>query len=577
MKLVDALHILRRPLPADAPRFRLALVCGFTPLHLSTFLAAQMRQARPDSRVEVSTGAFDDLLGSLTRATQSRVDALAVVIEWSDIDPRLGLRRLGGWSVSDLHDIVDHAEQFLGRLASELVTASRSKPVICCLPTLPLPPLFPHRSDESGPCELRLRRAASLLAASLSAHSGIRVCSAQRLDEISPMALRRDLRTEFSSGFPYSLAHASALSETLSHLIYPTTAKKGLITDLDDTLWSGILGEVGVENVSWNLDSHSQSHALYQRFLASLASAGVLIAVASKNDPHLVARAFERKDLLLPKEAVFPFEAHWGSKAGSVQRILERWNIGPDAVVMVDDSATELAEVADVFPQVYGVQFPRSDDGAFWPFLHHLRDLFGKHNLTAEDTFRAPSLRRLSEFRASAPSSTHSADDFLARANGTVTFSCGPRHASRAFELLNKTNQFNLNGARMTESAFTEKIHDSRTTLVTIGYEDKFGPLGTISALLVRPATRSLAIDAWVMSCRAFSRRIEHHCVQYLFDTFDIDEITAAYRMTERNGPVQEFIISLLGTEPTDPVSVTRDAFRARCPRLVHEVSEAES
>ena len=59
---------------------------------------------------------------------------------------------------------------------------------------------------------------------------------------------------------------------------------KGLITDLDDTLWAGILGEVGVNRVSWDFASRAQSHGLFQQFLASLASTGVLIAAASKND-----------------------------------------------------------------------------------------------------------------------------------------------------------------------------------------------------------------------------------------------------------------------------------------------------
>ena len=57
-------------------------------------------------------------------------------------------------------------------------------------------------------------------------------------------------------------------------LIRDVSPKKGIITDLDDTLWAGIVGEVGVEGITWDM-SGGHLHGLFQRFLDSLASAGV--------------------------------------------------------------------------------------------------------------------------------------------------------------------------------------------------------------------------------------------------------------------------------------------------------------
>jgi FkbH-like protein len=162
---------------------------------------------------------------------------------------------------------------------------------------------------------------------------------------------------------------------------------------LDDTLWAGILGEVGVEALAWSLDQHAHLHGLYQQFLASLASAGVLVGVASKNDPALVEKAFARKDLLLSREDIFPFEVHWNRKSGSVQRILETWNIGSDAVVFIDDSPMEVAEVKAAFPDMECVVFPKNDYPAFWKMVGGLRDLFGKRAVSAEDELRLRSIR----------------------------------------------------------------------------------------------------------------------------------------------------------------------------------------
>lgn len=575
MKLIDALQILRRPVADDVAKLTVSLVCGFTPLHLETFLAAELRQAFPMSRIQVASGTFDDLLGSLQRAAQSNVDAVAVVVEWADIDPRLGLRRLGGWSLADLSNIVDQVEHYLTQLESGLTNAAESTPIICALPTLPLPPLFLQRSDESGPEELALRACLASFAARLARHPGVRICNAQRLDERSSIAVRRDVKAELSTGFPYSLGHASALAQAIAVMIHDPTPKKGLITDLDDTLWAGLVGEVGAAKVSWDLDSHSQRHAIYQQFLASLASSGTLIGVASKNDPDLVRQVFDRPDLLLAKEAVFPSVVHWGPKSASVQRILEAWNVSSDAVVIVDDSPIEIAEVQDAFPDIEGVTFPGSDDSELLPFLSHLRALFGKHTATTEDALRVKSLRSTTQFRELAAQPTSSSDDFLARAEGELEFSCGHVHKQRALDLFNKTNQFNLNGKRISEAAFHRALSDPATSLVTVNYQDRYGPLGTIAALLVRFRGEALAIDAWVMSCRAFSRRIEHHCLDFLFDKSGLDEITAAFLPTKRNGPVQDFLSSMLAEAPDGTVRLTLEGFRQRGPRLVHRVSEA--
>jgi FkbH-like protein len=90
-------------------------------------------------------------------------------------------------------------------------------------------------------------------------------------------------------------------------------------------------------------------HGLYQQFAASLASAGVLIGVASKNDPVMVEQAFDRSDLHITRGDIFPFEINWSRKSESVQRILDTWNINPDSVVFIDDSPMEVAEVKTVF------------------------------------------------------------------------------------------------------------------------------------------------------------------------------------------------------------------------------------
>ncbi len=133
-----------------------------------------------------------------------------------------------------------------------------------------------------------------------------------------------------------------------------------------------------MEGIAWDLDSQSQIHGLFQQLLASLAESGVLVGVVSKNDPALVEQAFARPDILLSQKKVFPIAASWSSKAGAVAEILKTWNIGADAVVFVDDSPIELAEVSALHPAMECILFPYSDPDAAFRLLYTLRDRFAR-------------------------------------------------------------------------------------------------------------------------------------------------------------------------------------------------------
>jgi FkbH-like protein len=361
----------------------------------------------------------------------------------------------------------------------------------------------------------------------------------------------------------------------MAELIVGSQPKKGLITDLDDTLWAGILGEQGVDGIQWHLEEHAQLHGLYQQLLASLASAGTLIGVASKNDPELAAAAFERSDLLLPKGSVYPIEANWNRKSESVQRILKKWKILPDAVVFVDDSPMELAEVQSAFPEMECVLFPKGDYASFWVMSRRLRDQFGKSFVSEEDSLRLESIRNAAGFEGSLEAEQVSMSDFLRAADGQLTFVHGvPAEDTRAFELVNKTNQFNLNGIRYDEAVWSKLIRDTSVRVITVSYQDKFGKLGRIAVMLGRMEGKTMILESWVMSCRAFSRRIEFHCLEYLYERFGVEEIVFQVTKTDSNGPLVEFLEGLTEATVEQPLSLSRTAFFSRAPERPHHSTE---
>jgi FkbH-like protein len=576
MKLIEALEILRQSPAADSQPLCVYLACGFMPDRFRTFLAAHLSKLFSGHRVTVEVGLYGDCLGNLERMRSRPWDAGAVVLEWSDFDPRLGIRGLGGWEAGRLPDILETAGARAARLHEAIARAAEDLPLAVCLPTLPLPPVSYHPGRYLGDFELQLRDRLSQFAVGLSQLSRVKVVNPQLLDRLSPPGDRLDVSSELTSGFPYRLPHASAVAERLARIIRSPVPKKGLITDLDNTLWRGILGDDGPHGISWDLDHGSHVHGLYQQFLNSLAGAGILIAIASKNDPALVEEAFRRPDLILQRDRVFPLEVHWGAKSGSVERILRAWNVAADSVIAVDDSPMELAEIRSIHPELECHAFPTRDDQAAYELIEQLREQFGKDRIASEDRLRLESLRRADRLGAGAGPQAATADDFLEQADAELTldFTKLPPNP-RAFELISKTNQFNLNGRRPTEGAWQTYLKDPDTFLLSVEYRDKYGPLGTIAVLAGRPQGHSLAVDAWVMSCRAFSRRIEHSCLAVLFDTFAATEIAFDFQPTPRNGPLQEFFAGLLGHPPAARFTLAKEVFEARCPVLHHRLARA--
>lgn len=530
MRLAEALR-LARPTD-DAPA--LGLACGLVTQHLAPFVAAHVA-ARTGAAPRIEVGLFDDLAGTLDRFVAAPPPRVAVVLEWSDLDPRLGFRVTHGFRPSTSADVVGTVEARLGRLASALRALRGATTVALVLPTLPLAPRAPGPPHHTSAEPHRVRAALATFAAEVA--DVVRVIDPALVASRLPSPAHR-MDTLLGSGSPWTVDAADVLGALLAEALHPDPPRKGLITDLDDTLWRGLLGEEGATGVSFSLDAGTHAHALYQEMLAGLAESGVLLAIVSKNDPARVDEALRvRRDLVVAPDRFFPVLASWGPKSAAVAEVLRAWNVAPDAVTFVDDSPRELEEVAAAFPTMHVLRFPTRDDDGLRALLETLRAAYGRPRVLAEDALRLDSLRGAEARAAAGP-------DVLAEADARLEITVD-RPDERTLELVNKTNQWNLNGRRLDEATFRAHAADPERFLVAVSYTDKFGPLGKVAVLLGRRGEVP-HIDTWVMSCRAFSRQIEHHTLRFVFAHLATDVISFDLVETERNGPLREMLGPLL-------------------------------
>jgi len=113
----------------------------------------------------------------------------------------------------------------------------------------------------------------------------------------------------------------------------------------------------------------------------------------------------------------------------------------------------------------------------------------------------------------------------------------------RAVQLINKTNQFNSNGNRISKQRCDQMI-DGGVRLITAQLRDKNGEHGEILAILIDANSKVLS---FVMSCRVFQRQAEIIFLLTILKEFEFDYLSLHYTETERNKPFKLFLLKLFG------------------------------
>jgi FkbH-like protein len=326
--------------------------------------------------------------------------------------------------------------------------------------------------------------------------------------------------------------------------------KKCLVLDLDNTLWGGVIGDDGLNGISFGEGSGSgEAYKAFQRYAKTLKQQGVLLAVCSKNEESIAQEPFlKNPEFVLKLEDFSSFCANWSPKGQNLATIAKKLNIGMDSLVFFDDNPVERAQVHQSQPDVFVVE-GLEDPSEFIERLDSLL-LFEPHNLTREDVERSQ-LYAADRNREALAEAAPDYDSYLAslRMNASATPFSGDDMA-RITQLINKTNQFNLTTRRYTELECTAFATDSSYLTRSIRLKDKFGDNGLISALIGRVYAdgKTLEIDTWVMSCRVLRRGVEHLLMNEIAEEakcLGVSRIIGTYIPTEKNKMVAELYSQL--------------------------------
>lgn len=304
-----------------------------------------------------------------------------------------------------------------------------------------------------------------------------------------------------------SLVVSNAISNVIKYsFIAP---KKVLVLDLDNTIWGGVIGDDGPENLKIGDESPEGRIFLeIQSYFKMIKESGILLAIVSKNEKSLAIDGLKIKKNILKLSDFTSLRMNWKKKSENILSISKELNLGLDSFVFIDDNPAEREEVAKQLPEV---SIPNIGDNPE-NFIKIINDhsYFNLNSKISKEDIARTSLYQTENMRVKLKKKNNSHSSFLKSLKIEVIFIKKIiDNIDRIHQLTNKTNQFNLTTKRLTLSELKKYISHPQKKVIAVQAKDKFGDYGIISILYLSKSLNSWNIDNWVMSCRVFAKSIE--------------------------------------------------------------------
>lgn len=361
-----------------------------------------------------------------------------------------------------------------------------------------------------------------------------------------------------NAGMVYSLDYLPHVAKNTMDIIKSIQGKikKCLILDLDNTLWGGIIGDDGLENIQIGNLGIGETFTKWQKWIKQLQERGIILAVCSKNDEKIAMEPFEKhNDMVLRLDDIAVFVANWDNKADNIRHIQSVLNIGFDSMVFVDDNPVERKMVRDNIPDVTVPELPE-DPAEYLSFLQQL-NLFETASVTDEDGDRTRQYQEESK-RVSKKKSFVNEDEFLQSLD--MVGKCGPfskMDIPRIAQLTQRSNQFNLRTVRYTDEDISRISSSPIHETISFKLADAFGDYGLVSVIILEKRNDEMFIDTWIMSCRVLKRGLEQMVINEIVSLAKkngLKRITGEYIPTSKNGMVKEHYPGL-GFNSTDKMN----------------------
>jgi FkbH-like protein len=530
----------RISLPDSAPRVRLALLADCAVQQLTLLLTALL--GRAGMRAEIYEGGFDAI----------EIDSRAAGSELYRFAPDAVVVLNSAQALRAAHSGAEpqFAAERLRRIFAVWDAIEANSQATILQSTFAVPPDSLYGNyDLSVPTSLRstIQELNAGIAAAARQRTRVRIHDVERAAAWVGRRQFFDERAWDLWKAPCALEHLPRLASDIADVMLALRGRlvKCVVTDLDNTLWGGVIGDDGLQGIA--LSAHGsgagESFVRLQRFLKQLNQRGILLAVCSKNDEATALTPFlEHPDMVLRREDIAVFVANWEDKASGLRRIQASLNIGLDSMVFIDDNPFERNLVRELLPEVIVPELPE-DPADFVKFLSEL-NLFEAANVSDEDRQRAALYQR-EALRREAAVGCASVEEYLrsldmqAKLSRFDTF-----HLPRIVQLMQRSNQFNLCTRRRSEAQCAALAEDPAYLPLYVSLFDRFGDHGLISVVVLERSSDAVLIRDWLMSCRVLGRGVEQLLMNYVVGRaaeFGAARVMGEYLPTPKNAMVRDF------------------------------------
>ena len=337
-------------------------------------------------------------------------------------------------------------------------------------------------------------------------------------------------------------------------------ARKIIIVDLDETLWGGIVGDAGWENL--RLGGHDpigEAFVDFQKALKSYTNRGILLGIASKNEESVALEAIEKNpEMVLKIDDFSSWKINWDDKARNIVELMNDLNLGLQSAVFIDDNPMERARVAQELPEVLVPEWP--EDRMLYRQALLSLNCFDTPMISDEDRLRIK-MYQAERVRDRAKISISSPDEWIKTLEVKVLVeNLDSSNINRVIQLLNKTNQMNLSTRRMTEAELLGWIKDEKRSLWAFRVSDKFGDYGLTGIASMEQYRKVGKVIDFILSCRVMGRKIEEVMMSTLTAyarLMQLSRIEAKFLPTKKNKPCHDFFKrSLISTDKANDIFI---------------------
>lgn len=318
--------------------------------------------------------------------------------------------------------------------------------------------------------------------------------------------------------------------------------KKAMAIDLDNTLWGGIVGDDGVENLQLGEETaEGEGYLEFQRYLKEHKQMGIILNVNSKNEMENALAGLNHEASVLHPDDFILIKANWNPKDQNLMEMSQELSLLPESFVFLDDNPAER--------EIIGAAFPKVGTPELAGIENYIRAIdkcgyFEVTSLSGDDLNR----NRMYQENADRNRLLHTCTDYneylqSLKMKGTIR-AFEPVYMSRIAQLTNKSNQFNLTTKRLTQAEI-EAMAASEDYITLYGkLEDKFGDNGVVSVVIGKKNGSRLDMILWLMSCRVLKRNMEQAMLDCLVEEANRQKITQIhgfYYKTAKNAMVKDF------------------------------------